>query len=764
MKLTEILSRFDSDPRITEHDGLVVICPSHPDTNPSLKLSITESGQFLLKCRTGICESADVIRAVGLTWSDLDHPELDTDLLEPVTTRERDAAELELLELYVNECATQFVGSPAEIYASERFGISAAEAAALRLGFSAGTRNIPGLIGPTWNDGPRLVVPFLDPEGHVVGAQGRSLVESEMRWCSLIGPSAKVAVMRNPNGLDTWIVTEGPGDALAAFAAGFNAVAVRGAALTSATSVLASLFSSTTVGIAGDNDDAGRKFADRTAKLLRTHGVDASVLTVPGSVNDVSAWRESSGPSFRSELESAVRSMTVPDELEIAQTKYLPTDSGNAHRLAAEFAGKVAHVPGLGFETYDGGVWSTTEHGVDLAWTAAQQLGERIASEGDYKWGTATGMSSHIQACRKELQNLVKIPLSRFDQHPLLLNFANCVVDLSTGLTQPHDPSLYMTKQLPTNYNPDAQCPRWISFLDEVFPENPEMPAFLQRLLGYGATGLTTEHCLVINYGTGANGKSVFQDTLRFVFGQFVNVTPFSTFEQKHYSTIPSDVAKLQGARFVLASEGDAGAPMNEALIKSITGGDSITARLMYKDFFTFTPEFLLLLATNHRPTFKSQDEGLWRRVKLVPWKRTFAPAERDHYLVEKLREEAEGIAAWVVRGAGEWYRNGLGDPKSVTSATRDFRVAVDPLQGFFPGVLVHDPDKAKRMTTTEVYALYTQWTAEEGLQSREHWNRSTLLQALEERGCARVQSKGVKCLKNIRPMTPADLRKMDDE
>jgi putative DNA primase/helicase len=206
----------------------------------------------------------------------------------------------------------------------------------------------------------------------------------------------------------------------------------------------------------------------------------------------------------------------------------------------------------------------------------------------------------------------------------------------------------------------------------------------------------------------------------------------------------------------VFASEGEADRPMAEALLKRLTGSDPVTARFMRKEFFTFRPTFMLWLATNNKPVFRGQDEGLWRRVKMVEFRRYFAPDERDHRLGQRLLEEAPGIVAWAVRGAVEWFSNGLGEPAPVVAATSEYRQTSDPLAGFLPGVVVADPD-AKRMKGKDLYDFYTAWTQDEGLKPSEVWTRRTFFARIEERGFVRRKTEHGVAFDGLRRARPSD-------
>jgi len=190
---------------------------------------------------------------------------------------------------------------------------------------------------------------------------------------------------------------------------------------------------------------------------------------------------------------------------------------------------------------------------------------------------------------------------------------------------------------------------------------------------------------------------------------------------------------------------------MAEGVLKQATGGNVLVARFLRQEFFEFTPTFLLLMDTNHKPRFRGQDDGLWRRVKMVPFRRRFEPHERDYELADKLRAEAEGILAWAVRGAMEWYRDGLQDPEVVRNATREYRETSDALAGFLPGVLEKTGDPNDRVVGTAAFNAYMDWCEAENLPPKERWTRRTFYAALEERGIDRIRTMHGQTLLGVR-------------
>jgi putative DNA primase/helicase len=774
MTLADLLARLD-DVEETP-DGWLVHCPAHNDSKQSLRLAVSDSGKVVVKCRAG-CQTADVVKALGLTMRDLatmtagDVPTERRAVSQDVPASPADVAALAVrLDGYFARYWDDADGAAAQEYARTRFGIDDAAAGRLGLGYA-----------DDLGGGPRLVVPFRDKDGVARGFQARALdKDAGVRWLGPKSPDgaswAKVGYFPGSAGFDEVLITEGPGDALTGSAAlGFDTVGIRGAGLVSNPAVVdavAAMVGTRDVVIAGDGDPAGRRFTSILAEALVGRGNRVRILNLPDG-EDLTDWRERSAGRFYAEALRAIAEAQPVKSRTAAllawdEERYSLSDLGGARYLRdyiESLGSGVRFSEEVGFFLLDGGVWRKDERqGVrtyaqavadlvrDLARTASIEATRDGATEADRKRaGRLNKYAAHVQTSRgldsvlRELQAVQGVPASidDFDKHPDLLAARNGVIDLRTGALRPHDPNLLLTRRVELDYDPNAPAPRWEKFLDEVFPRYPDLPAYIQRLIGYGITGHTTEQCFAVLWGTGANGKSVFTDTLTEVFRELTVTTPFSTFEDRASGGIPNDLAALKGGRLVMASEGEQGRPMAEAVLKRVTGRDLIAARFMRKEFFEFRPTFLLMLATNFKPSFKGQDEGLWRRVKLIPWERYFKPEERDHRLGDALLAEAQGILTWAVRGAIAWRKQGLQDPDIIRDSTREYRATSDALYGFIPGVYVADPDG--KVEAKSVFQAFQDYADEGNYLDLRRWSNRALYAALEERGYPRRRSTGGK-------------------
>lgn len=323
-----------------------------------------------------------------------------------------------------------------------------------------------------------------------------------------------------------------------------------------------------------------------------------------------------------------------------------------------------------------------------------------LASEGRQRLDSALHLA--------RIQPVVRTTHDKLDRNPWLLACANGVIDLRTGELQAGRPDDMLTLSTTLTYTPGERCDRWRQFLDEIFKGDEDLITWVQRAAGYCLTGQTSEQCLFMCWGTGANGKSVFLSTLRLILGEYGVNTRFDTFIEERNGAIPNDVAALRAARLVTASEVAEGKRLNEGRIKSLTGQDPITARFLHGEFFTFQPEFKLWLAANHKPTIKGTDEAIWRRVRLIPFTAYFGPGQADPTLVDKLALEAPGILGWAVAGCLDWQQYGLGEAQAVKTATATYRAESDILAAFLDERTVRTDTATVR--AGELYAAYKTW------------------------------------------------------
>jgi len=318
----------------------------------------------------------------------------------------------------------------------------------------------------------------------------------------------------------------------------------------------------------------------------------------------------------------------------------------------------------------------------------------------------------------------------RFDANAWLLNVENGTVDLRTGELREHERSDLITKLVSIPYDAGAACPRWERFLEEIFSGDAETIDFVQRAVGYSLTGSTSEHAFLVLYGTGANGKSSLLITVGKILGDYGVSASSETFVNRQAGSATNDLARLRGMRFVSAIETSEGRALAESFVKAVTGGDRISARFLYAEFFDFEPAFKLWLGTNHKPVIRGGDEGIWRRVRLVPFGRRFEGGQCDPQLRSKLDAELPGILAWAVRGCLEWQRRGLSPSTSVAEATDVYRSEMDIFAGFIDERC--ELDDGASVAVGELYREYRSWAEANG---EKPLSQRWLSQRLAERG-----------------------------
>lgn len=406
-------------------------------------------------------------------------------------------------------------------------------------------------------------------------------------------------------------------------------------------------------------------------------------------------------------------------DLDAELAKLHRTDMGNAERLARRFGEQLRYVTEWGWLSFDGGKWEQADAGANQAahktvraiYRETATLTDADRRQDLAKWAAASENNARINALllRAQYMPAIYAQTEDFDGADMLLNLPNGTLDLQTNELRPHDPADMLTKTAGAIYDPDATCPRWETFLDEIMAGNDDIIRFVQRAVGYSLTGSTEEQCLFFLYGTGANGKTTFAEVLMALLGDYSVKTRTETLLARQYDNGPNnDVAALTGARLVVAAEIPEGRRLNENLVKDLTGGDQITARFLRKEFFSFTPVFKLWMYGNHKPTIRGTDEGMWRRLRLIPFEVEILDENQDKHLKHKLFAELPGILNWALEGLRGWQEHGLKPPQEVESATSGYRAEMDTLQVFIDDCcFVNSAVSAK---FSDLYDAYERW------------------------------------------------------
>lgn len=400
-------------------------------------------------------------------------------------------------------------------------------------------------------------------------------------------------------------------------------------------------------------------------------------------------------------------------------------DTGNAERMK-DYCGDTFryNYTDKRWMYYKDGVWVYDDCGA--VFSAADVILERMKTElktwaehedgkflQDYqKHMKKTRSNAAKTAMVREFQHIVPISPSDLDTHKSLVNTQNGIVDLDTGTTVPHNPKMYMTRMLGTSMPVNPKKPvLWLRFLDDIFGDDKELIRYIQKSIGYCLSGLTSEQCVFFLYGNGRNGKSTFLEIIRAILGEYAtNIQPESIMVKNSNNSANTDIARLKGARLVTSVEPNEGMRLNEGLIKQLTGDDMVTARKLYGDEFEYRPEFKLWLATNHKPTIRGTDLGIWRRIHIIPFTKIIPEEKVDKNLGEKLREEMPDILAWAMDGYRLWKYEGLHKPKAVEDSVREYRNEMDVIAAFLASDYIAEGGEIK---ASVLYAVYCQWAAE---------------------------------------------------
>ena len=431
------------------------------------------------------------------------------------------------------------------------------------------------------------------------------------------------------------------------------------------------------------------------------------------------------------------------------------TDLGNAERFVRLYGDRIRYVDEWGWLVWDGKRWvrdPNAQQVARLAQDAVRHIYREAAEAQDAdersrlaKWAIASESQQRISALIKLAAPWCSASPRDFDTDEWLFNCENGVLNLKTRELAPHDNALQhrLTTLAPVAYSPNVDCPLWKTFLDRIFNGNESVIRFVQRAVGYSMTGSTREQCFFFLYGTGANGKSTFLEVIRALLGDYAATAEFSTFTADRKGTVRNDIARLRQARLVTAIEVGEGKRFAEELVKTLTGGDTVVARYLYREFFEFRPRFKVWLAANHKPEIRGTDWAIWRRIRLIPFTVTIPTEEQIPDLADRLKEELSGILNWALDGVTDWLENGLQPPPEVVEATEAYRAEMDIVGLFLKDACVLDP---KAVTPSkQLYDAFQEWCAENGY---EPFGQTTFGRRLAAKGFAQTReySAGRRC------------------
>ena len=422
------------------------------------------------------------------------------------------------------------------------------------------------------------------------------------------------------------------------------------------------------------------------------------------------------------------------------------TDRGNGLRFLASFGDTVLFVLNIGWFVWNGKQWMRDEKGLhvqDLASSLIPTIRTHLTL---LDRGADKGLRAHLAksvnmlSSRTGRSNMVEYMKSTnalwkepddFDRRPAKFNTQNRIINLDNGHQEPHDPKTMCSRIAAIDYNSEAQCPLFMKFLDEITCGDNQLQRWLQVFFGYCLTGHTSEQLFTVFYGTGSNGKSVLMNVINYIMGDYALESPSETVLIKHnVSNNSNDLARLRGARLATVRETDQGRRLDESLVKSLTGGDKITARFLHKEFFEFHSIAKWVLFTNHKPIIRGTDNGIWRRLRLVPFKLHVPEERQDKDLEKKLLNEASGILNWMIEGTLDWKENGFPECIIIQEETYKYRSEEDVLYEFLEDcVEVEDDGKADK---TELYKIYCQWCDSH---NSKPLTTHTFPKAMEERG-----------------------------
>ena len=405
---------------------------------------------------------------------------------------------------------------------------------------------------------------------------------------------------------------------------------------------------------------------------------------------------------------------------------YKMNDIGNAHRLIKLHGENIRFCPEWNCWLHYKGYWEKDIEGnvYAKARDTIAQLKSQAYEVGDEKmvsFAIKCGYHSRIEAIINQAKTLTEygIPVvsNKWDSNHSLISLKNCTIDFrlsdkdASFVARENRREDFITKQLAFDYDSTAKCPKWESFLEDIIPDE-DTRKFVQRAVGYTLTGSTREDMIFILHGNGCNGKTTFIETIADMLGSYAKtIKPETLMQKENSSALNTEIAAICGARLVKTSEIDEGKRLSESLVKQLTGGDTISTRFLFGKDFEYEPTYKVWISTNHKPKIYGDDNGIWRRICLIPFEVKITDDKKDVDLDLKLKKEIQGIFNWALEGLIQWKQDGLKPPQKVYSATNEYRLQEDLLQCFIDDCIEKKDELS--ISATELYKYY-EWHCEQ--------------------------------------------------
>lgn len=443
-----------------------------------------------------------------------------------------------------------------------------------------------------------------------------------------------------------------------------------------------------------------------------------------------------------------------------AARRFETNDKGFGALFSEVFKDKHRYNPSRkDFMLYDGKRWIDDIEGL------AARADAKLLSDALLQYGSSLGDTDYLKSvtalCNirnrnnmlQDSKDVYYFSNEDLDKNDYLLNVQNGTLDLNgkEPVFTAHDPDMLLSKICNVEYNPTASCKEWEKFLLEIMQDDTEKIKYLQKIAGLSLTGNTQEETCFILYGsTTRNGKSTLCETLIYLLGDYaLTMKPESLAVKQNIDSrqASGDIARLAGCRFCNASEPPKRMLFDTALLKSLLGRDSITARHLHQREFSFIPKFKLVINTNYLPTIVDDTVFSSGRINVISFDRHFEPEEQDKHLKDKLRnkDELSGILNWCIDGLRLYREEGLKAPAAVVSATETYRTDSDKIGNFIKDCL---EKTGKNSSVKSIYELYDKWCSDNGFGIE---NKGNFIAELKSKGIyASSGTVGGKTVKNI--------------